>query len=108
MIVKRLQKLMDKVHDTVLDEMYDSVKDEKRHVLSLIDISDDIQIDIEITDEVAEVCVFNRKNLEHCYPNIEAKIIENLPLWDEIKVDDNIWDIYGFANEADYLHWKHA
>ncbi len=106
--MKQLQKVLDNIHETMLDRMYEAVKDGQNHVLVLIDVTPDIQVDIELTGYDAEVCVFNKKNLEHYYPNIEAKIIEALPLWDEIKVDDNIWDAHGFANEADYLRWKYA
>lgn len=106
--MKKLQKVLDTVHEAIFDEMYEAVKEGEKHVLALIDITDDIQIDIEITNEVAEVCVFNRKNLERYYPNIESAIIENLPVWEQIKTDGNIWDIHGFSDEQDYLRWKYA
>lgn len=106
--MKKLQKVLDTVHEAILDEMYEAVKNGERHVLKLVDITKDIQVDVEITEGNAEVCVFNRKNLEHYYPNIESAIIENLPVWGQIKTDDNIWNIHGFENERDYLRWKYA
>lgn len=93
--MKRLQKLCHQVHESVLDEMVEALKNGEKHVLSLIDISDDIQIDIEINDYVEEVCVFNGKHLDRLYPNVEERIIESLPLWEEAEKEFS-FDTYGF------------
>lgn len=106
--MKKLQKVLNTVHEAILDEMYEAKKNGEKHVLKLVDITEDIQIDIEITEDNVEVYVLNRKNIERKYFNIEEKVIENLPTWEEVKTKGNIWDIHGFSNESDYMRWKFA
>lgn len=91
--MKKLQRILDKVNEVIIEEMAEALKNGEKHVLKLVDITEDIQVDVEITDEVAEVYVSNLKNLEIYYPNIEARIIENLPTWDEIS-NGTIREIY--------------
>jgi len=83
---KQLKNLLEKVNRTITDRMYEAAKEGQNHLLALVDITDDIQVDVEITGYDAQVCVFNRRDLEHYYPNIEAEIIDSLPLWNEISL----------------------
>lgn len=61
--MKQLQKILDNVYETMLDKMYEAVKDGQNHVLVLIDITDDIEVDIELTGYDADMRFQQKKIL---------------------------------------------
>lgn len=81
----RLNELKRKVIKSVTDEMYRAVRDGRRDILKLVDVTDDIKVDVQMEGYETSVCVFNRRNLERYYPNIESVITGNLPSWRDVE-----------------------
>ncbi len=105
--MKRLERLTNIVRNEVKEAMRDALMQEKTRVLRLVNVTADIQVDIDIMGEDATVCVYNRNHIERYYPNIEERIVDVLPHWDEVALS-NIWDNHGFADEYDYMRWRYG